>query len=60
MDRKNMIESLIEYELQWLVDNYDKHSLEEVTDFFANGGFHNWTDKQLEIKFNMLFSEEEH
>ncbi len=55
-----MIESLIEYELQWLVDNYDKHSLEEVTDFFANGGFHNWTDKQLEIKFNMLFSEEEH
>ena len=33
-----MIESLIEYELQWLVDNYDKHSLEDVTDFFASGG----------------------
>lgn len=58
MDRKHIIETLIEYELQYLVDNYDKHSLSEVTEFLANGGFHNWTDEQLEKKISTIFEEE--
>ena len=51
MNRKQKVEDLIRNELEWLVSNYDKHSLEEVTEFFLSGGFSNWTDEQIEKKW---------
>lgn len=54
LNRKQIIEDLIRYELECLHDNFDKHSLEEVTDFFANGGFNSWTDEELQKKHKLF------
>jgi hypothetical protein len=53
-----MIEELTMFELEYLLSNDDKHTLSEVTDFFAEGGFNTWTDEKLEVKYNELFGEE--
>jgi len=53
-----MIEDLTKYELQCLVDNFDRHSLEELTEFFAGGGFTTWTDTDLSKKMNLIYQEE--
>lgn len=58
MNRKQMIEELTMFELEYLLSNDDKHTLSEVTDFFAEGGFNRWTDEKLEVKYNELFGEE--
>jgi hypothetical protein len=58
MNRKQMIEELTMFELEYLLSNDDKHTLSEVTDFFAEGGFNTWTDEKLEVKYNELFGEE--
>jgi hypothetical protein len=58
MDRKYMVEQLTMYELEYLHDNFDKHTLTEVGEFFAGGGFNAWSDEMLTNKFNLLFSED--
>jgi hypothetical protein len=58
MNRKQMIEELTMFELEYLLSNDDKHTLSEMTDFFAEGGFNTWTDEKLEVKYNELFGEE--
>ena len=58
MDRQKMIESLTEYELGWLLDNSDKHSLAEMSEFFSKGGFNIWTNEELEAKYNFFIAEE--
>ena len=57
-DRKQMIYDLIVYELECMHHNFDKHSLSEVAEFFADGGFNSWTDKELEKKHNLFITEE--
>ncbi len=47
------------YELEFLLENSDKHTLTGMTDFFAAGGFNSWSDEKLKEKFEMIFSEEE-
>ena len=59
MNRKEIIEQLTMYELEFLLENSDKHTLTEMTDFFANGGFNSWNDEKLKEKFEMVFSTEE-
>ena len=58
MDRKHVIEQLIENELVWLHENFDKHALAQVTEFFAEGGFETWTDKELLNKYDAVYGEE--
>ena len=58
MDRKHMVESLIENELVWLYENFDKHALTQVTEFFAKGGFEVWTDEELLKKYDAVYGEE--
>lgn len=43
--RELMIKELIKYELEFLISNEDK--LEEVAEFFSNGGFSKYSDEQL-------------
>jgi hypothetical protein len=57
-DRKKLIYDLIVYELEFLHSNFDKHTLSEVADFFANGAFNSWTDEALQEKYNLFIKEE--
>lgn len=57
LSRKQFIEDLTTYELEYLVSNFDKHTLTEVSEFFANGGFAQWTDAQLVEKHNLFITE---
>ena len=45
MKREQMIEALIKYELEWLMENQEQ--LANVAKFFAEGGFHACTDQDL-------------
>jgi hypothetical protein len=45
LDRQSMIKALISYELDLLLGN--RIALEDVASFFAEGGYHNYTDMQL-------------
>ena len=58
MKRENLIFELTEYELNYLIENHDKHAIVEVAEFFANGGFNSYTNEQLEKKYNLFISEE--
>jgi len=58
MNRENLIFELTEYELIYLIENSDKHTIVEVAEFFANGGFNSWTNEQLEKKYNEFIAEE--
>lgn len=57
MTRDEMIIQLIEHELQWMHDNFDKHSLTQVAEFFAEGGFSDWSDKELMNKYDLFIKE---
>ena len=49
-NREDMIRELTRYELQYFLDN--GFLLDELTKFFANGGFNNHTDKGLKELYN--------
>jgi hypothetical protein len=38
--------------LQYLIDNaeFDENLLDGVTEFFFDGGFHKWTDENLDVR----------
>ena len=46
MTREQMILALTKYELQWLLDNPEHFN--DVAKFFADGGFNNLTDAELQ------------
>ncbi len=58
MNRKQLIEELTCYELKWFLDNYDKHALTELTEFFSTGGFITWDDDKLQRKYDLFIQEE--
>ena len=60
MNRQTMITELIEHELDYLVNNYDRHTLSEVAEFFARGGFSDYSDAKLEKQYNTIFGEITH
>jgi hypothetical protein len=49
MNKEQMILSLVQYELKYLLDNPD--NLDDVAIFFANGGFNNLTLEQLKEEY---------
>jgi hypothetical protein len=53
MTRQEMINALIHYEIEWVIDNpeYSK----QVAEFFANRGFDKSTDEQLEAQYQFKF-----
>ncbi len=59
MKRKDMIEELTANEIEWLVDNFDKHSFVDAYEFFSAGGFTTWTDEELAKKYEQVFSNDE-
>jgi hypothetical protein len=58
MTRDQLIFELTEYELLYLINNDDKHTITEVTEFFASGGFNSWSNKALEEKYTLFIAEE--
>lgn len=58
MDRKHLIEQLVRHELVWLHENFDVHNLTQVSEFFTEGGFENWSDKELLNKYDAVYGEE--
>lgn len=57
MDRKHMVEQLIENELVWLHENFDKHALTQVVEFFTKGGFDALSDTELQRHYDKIFTE---
>jgi hypothetical protein len=55
MNREEMIEVLTHYEMQFLVENPDKHTITEVADFFAKGGFNAYSDEKLNEVYDAKF-----
>ena len=47
--RKSMVDALTKFELQYLLDNPEW--LDDNAEFFAGGGFANYTDEQLMKKY---------
>jgi hypothetical protein len=57
LNRKTLINELTKYELQWFMDQEDDKLLAETTEFFANGGFVNWSDDDLVKKYELFIME---
>ena len=53
MTRTQMIQALTKYELQYLIDNPEL--LDDMADFFANGGFDNVNIDDLEDAYKDRF-----
>ena len=53
MTRTQMIQALTKYELQYLIDNPEL--LNDMADFFANGGFDNVNIDDLEDAYKDRF-----
>ena len=56
--RNHMIEELTEHELVWLHENFHRHNVLEVAEFFAKGGFTSYTDEELTAKYDTTFFKE--
>jgi hypothetical protein len=55
--REQMIAVLTHDEMQFLVENPDKHNVTEITDFFAKGGFNIYSDEQLNEVYDLKYGE---
>jgi len=51
MTRQEMIHELTKFELQYFYNNNDDGYLEELTKFFADGGFIQWSNEDIEDKY---------
>jgi len=49
--RSDMIAALTRYELEWMQGGVGREEFEEEVEFFAKGGFKNWSDDQLIRKY---------
>ena len=58
MDRKELLYELTKHEFNWFVQNRDTQIMEYFYQFFANGGFTNWTDKELQRKYDDFIKED--
>ena len=53
MNREHMIKELTKQELYWVFDNDSiELIIDDITEFFSEGGFNTWTDEQLTVKYN--------
>jgi len=58
LDRSFLIQELTKYELKWFLDQADDRLLNETMAFFADGGFINWSDEDLNKKYDLFIREE--
>ena len=57
MNRQELIYALTKYELEWFIHN--GHTwIEVTTKFFADGGFHSYSDEQLQKQYDLDIKEE--
>ena len=57
MNRKELIHALTKYELVWFIDNGEPY-VEEISEFFANGGFAYWSNEELQTQYDFFIKEE--
>jgi hypothetical protein len=57
MTRKELLYELTKYELDYLIQNVDY--MLDFYEFFAKGGFYNWSDKELQRKYDKFIKEED-
>ena len=55
MTRNELINALTHYEIEWVIDNPEY--LNDVAEFFANGGFHKSSDESLQKKYQLNFGQ---
>jgi hypothetical protein len=58
MTRKELIYELTKYELDYLIQNVDFNDMLDFYEFFAKGGFYNWSDKELQRKYDDSIKED--
>lgn len=58
MDRKELLYELTKYELDYLIQNVDFNDMLDFYEFFASGGFYNWSDEALQQKYNDFIKED--
>lgn len=51
MNRQEMIYELTKFELQYFYDNNDETYLQQLSKFFSEGGFINWSDEDILDKY---------
>jgi hypothetical protein len=59
INRQQLIFELTRYELEWFTQNTDKHIIEELSDFFSNGGFYSLEDTDLKKMYDHKFGDED-
>ena len=47
--RKELLYELTKHEFNWFVENKDTQIMEYFYEFFAKGGFTNWTDNTSQL-----------
>ena len=58
MNREQLIYELTSYEILYLLNNDDAHTIYEVAEFFANGGYTSWSMEDLQKKYSLFIAEE--
>ncbi len=58
MTRQEKLLALTTYELEWFLSNGDD-CVKDTADFFAEGGFNKFTDKELDEAMLLKFGEME-
>jgi hypothetical protein len=58
MTRKELIYELTKYELDYLIQNVDFNDMIDFYEFFAGGGFYNWSNEALQEKYNESIKED--
>jgi len=55
--RQEMVLALTRYEIEWVFENLEH--LDEVAEFFANSGFHKYTNESLQKLYELKLAEVE-
>ena len=56
--REELLYELTKHEFNWFVENRDTQIMEYFYQFFAKGGFTNWSDKALQQKYDDSIKED--
>lgn len=55
LTRAEMIHELTRFELDYLIG--DSQTLDELTEFFAKGGFNTYNDQDLQRQYEIIFND---
>lgn len=60
LDKNQLIKELTRYEIQWFLDQDNQKLVDEVSEFFSEGGYLNWSLEDLQAKYKLQIMEENH